>query len=41
MEDYPELALELDNLVSACHNCHEKTKNRKRGKVPPARVIRM
>lgn len=41
VEDYPELALDLDNLISVCHSCHEKTKRRKGRATPPARVIRM
>ncbi len=33
--DHPELALELDNLTSACWNCHELTKpSRRSGNTP-------
>ena len=28
LEDYPELALELDNLISLCNDCHEQITNR-------------
>ena len=27
LEDYPELGLDLDNLVSLCWSCHELTKH--------------
>jgi 5-methylcytosine-specific restriction protein A len=44
LEDYPELALEIDNLISLCNNCHEQITNRrtksKRDKIKTkARVI--
>lgn len=29
ISDYPELALDLDNLTSSCWNCHELTKPRR------------
>ena len=30
LEEFPELGLELDNLESLCHECHEATKNQTR-----------
>ncbi len=40
--DFPELALELDNLESLCWNCHEETKPRKAVHKPKGvRVIRI
>lgn len=43
LEDYPELALELGNLVSLCWHCHEDTKHRKASKPLPTgvRVIKV
>lgn len=41
VEEFPELALDLDNLASACWNCHEKTKQRKNGReLLPVRIIK-
>lgn len=50
-EDYPELALELSNLVSLCEACHNKRHPEKGGSpesrvtstaaTPPARVIKV
>lgn len=42
-EDYPELALDLDNLTSLCWRCHEETKHRKAGKPLPlgVRIIKV
>lgn len=28
LEDFPELALDMDNLTSCCYNCHELTKDK-------------
>ena len=28
LEDYPELGLELDNLISLCNTCHEQVEKR-------------
>lgn len=40
LEEYPELALDLSNLVSLCWRCHEATKHKpKKRKDVPARVI--
>lgn len=41
LEDFPELGLDLNNLESLCHDCHEATKTRKE-KARPAgvRIIR-
>lgn len=41
LDDHPELALELSNLISCCWQCHEETKPRGRKiKLPPkVRVI--
>lgn len=41
LEEYPELALDINNLASACWNCHELTKGRK-GKALslPVRIIK-
>ncbi len=42
VEDFPELALSLDNLESLCWDCHEKTKARgKRAAPSGVRVIRI
>ena len=38
---YPELALDMSNLVSLCRECHEKTKREVIEKSYPARVIKM
>lgn len=41
-KDYPDLALDLDNLVSCCWFCHEETKERgkrKQSRPVPARVF--
>lgn len=35
LEDYPEFGLELSNLESLCHDCHENTKVREGGKETP------
>ena len=41
-DDYPELALDLDNLTSCCWWCHEETKTRKHQALPVGvRVIKM
>ena len=43
-KDYPELALDLDNLISCCWYCHEETKERgkrKQSRHAPARVVRV
>lgn len=41
--DWPELALDLDNLVSLCWPCHEQTKVRRHGGRTgvPVRVIKI
>jgi Restriction endonuclease len=46
LRDYPELGLELDNLMSLCNTCHEQVERRKaEGKVDKwvagVRIIRM
>lgn len=28
LEEYPDYALDIENLVSLCHDCHEATKQR-------------
>lgn len=40
--DYPELALDLDNLTSLCWDCHEQTKPRGKQETAPTgvRIIR-
>jgi len=40
LEEYPELALDIDNLTCACWNCHELTKNKKGKVLPPVRIIK-
>lgn len=41
LADYPWLALKLENLISLCWQCHEKTKNKKQIKLPKGvRVIK-
>lgn len=40
LEDFPELALDLDNLTSCCWWCHEETKRRRSERhEPPVRII--
>lgn len=41
--EYPELALDLDNLTSSCWNCHELTKPRRSQQPTPkgVRIIRI
>lgn len=34
LEDYPELALTLDNLTSCCYTCHELTKDKHHRELP-------
>lgn len=34
LEKYPELALDLDNGMGVCRDCHEKTKNKKKKVIP-------
>lgn len=41
LKDYPEKGLDLDNLVSLCWKCHEKTKQKKPEQTYRARVIKM
>ena len=42
VSSHPELALTLDNLESLCHDCHEKTKQKRHVTDDlPVRVIRM
>ena len=44
LEEYPELGLTLSNLESLCHDCHERTKERKKSApLPPSgvRVIKI
>ena len=40
LEDYPELALDLENLESLCWDCHEQTKDKAKKKLPKVRIIR-
>jgi 5-methylcytosine-specific restriction endonuclease McrA len=43
LEDYPDSALDLGNLVSLCHSCHEATKlyGHKAAALPPGvRIIK-
>ena len=40
VKDYPEQALELDNLESLCRDCHEGTRQRRSEATYPARVIK-
>ncbi len=40
LEDYPDLALDLDNLESLCRRCHERTKHRKPTPHPQVRIIK-
>ena len=41
LEDYPKLALSLENLISLCWNCHEQTKKKQQRPVPKGvRVIK-
>lgn len=40
IEFYPELALELSNLMSVCWNCHELTKPKKPLGSYEARIIK-
>lgn len=42
-KEYPELALDLDNLTSCCWNCHEETKPRGTAPTIPkgVRIIRI
>ena len=40
--EHPELALDLDNLVSLCWDCHEETKPRGAElPLPPVRIIKI
>lgn len=43
LADYPELSLDLNNLVSLCWQCHEETKKHKSKPAEsfPARIIRI
>lgn len=41
LEEYPELALDMDNLLSTCWRCHELTKHRRRQPLPPVRIIQL
>ena len=38
LEDYPELALDVNNLLSLCWDCHEKTKVRGAARKVPSGV---
>ena len=38
LEEYPDLALNLDNGLGLCWNCHELTKKRKKEKKTPSGV---
>lgn len=40
-KDYPEKALDLDNLISCCWWCHEMTKPRREEPVVSVRVIKV
>ena len=40
VEQYPELRLDLNNLVSVCWNCHELTKAKKKSPELPVRIIK-
>lgn len=41
LEEYPELGLDIDNLESLCHDCHEQTKQRREAGLPDGvRVIK-
>jgi 5-methylcytosine-specific restriction endonuclease McrA len=39
LDKYPDLALDVGNLVSLCHACHDSTKFGK--EMPQARVIKI
>lgn len=41
LEDYPELGLSLDNLMSLCWQCHEETKHKQAEIEYRARVIKI
>ena len=45
VDQFPDLALDLDNLTSCCFNCHEQTKPHVKGNSPQppegVRVIRI
>lgn len=41
LEDYPELALDIDNLTSCCYSCHELTKVRERDHPSGVRIIKI
>lgn len=42
LEEYPELALDEDNLISCCWWCHEETKQRKQTELPRGvRIIKV
>lgn len=41
VEDFPELALELDNLQSLCWQCHEETKHRSRKVIAVPKGVRV
>ena len=41
LEDYPELALEDENLISLCRPCHEKTKQFGKKMPDGVRIIKM
>ena len=41
LEEHPERALDLTNLVSLCWDCHEQTKRRGAKPLPPVRIIKM
>lgn len=40
LEDYPKLALDLDNLECLCWDCHEATKKKIKKELPDVRIIR-
>jgi len=41
LEDYPELALDLDNGQGVCWDCHELTKQRKKKKIDLSDGVRV
>lgn len=41
LEEYPELALNINNLESLCWECHEKTKRKPKDIPDGVRVIKM
>ena len=41
LEEFPDLALELDNLTSLCWSCHEETKDHGRRATEVPRGVRV